>query len=77
MEQQPGPLPSYDELATLVVLLKDELAGVRAELEGLRSRAGELEAENAELERRLGRNPAELLDASVGGWDWISRRRGR
>lgn len=57
MEQQPGPSPSYDELATLVMLLRGELAGVRAELEGLRSRAGDLEAENAELKRRLGRNP--------------------
>jgi hypothetical protein len=40
--EQTGPPPSYDELAVLVMALK--------------AKVEELEAENAELKRRLGRN---------------------
>ena len=52
--------PSYDELAALVV----EQARVIAEL---RARVAALEAENAELKRRLGMNSTELVEAAVVG----------
>jgi transposase len=47
VEQTGQQRPSYDELAVLVVVLKGEL-------DELRSRVGDLEAENAELKRRVG-----------------------
>ena len=49
------PPPSYEELATLVAVLADRVDG--------------LEAENAELRRRLGMNSGKLVDPVAEGSD--------
>jgi transposase len=49
-------LPSYEELAALVIELRSELAAARAEIAELRAQNAQLRAENVELKRRVGMN---------------------
>ncbi|WP_322780472.1 DUF6444 domain-containing protein [Frankia sp. Cas4] len=52
---QPPP-PSYDELAVLVVTLRQELAEIRERLAGTQEALAQANAEIAELTARLGKN---------------------